>query len=158
MRQSVGPRTLPCGTYLLTFWVITICYRSWRQLICDVIHHELLQLGANFGYSAFLDSHPPVSKAKSSSTLLRQIQSPLGTDTHRWVRILGLQGSQNVKFSLNGRVQSKTQTWNGRFRCATILSSGRICFPGWFGEVPSWSLINQRKSEPYLDGITMEKS
>ena len=39
---------------------ITTCYRSWPQLICGAIRHELLQLGANFGYPAFLDSHQPV--------------------------------------------------------------------------------------------------
>ena len=47
-------------TYLLTYLAITICYRSWPQLICGAIRHELLQLGANFGYPAFLDSHQPV--------------------------------------------------------------------------------------------------
>ena len=46
--------------YLLTYLAITTCYRSWPQLICGAIRHELLQLGANFGYPAFLDSHQPV--------------------------------------------------------------------------------------------------
>ena len=45
---------------LLTYLAITSCYRSWPQLICGAIRHELLQLGANFGYPAFLDSHQPV--------------------------------------------------------------------------------------------------
>ena len=47
-------------TYLLTYLAITTCYRSWPQLICGAIRHELLQLGANFGYPAFLDSQQPV--------------------------------------------------------------------------------------------------
>ena len=47
-------------TYLLTYLAITTCYRSWPQLICGAIHHELLQVGVNFGYPAFLDSHQPV--------------------------------------------------------------------------------------------------
>ena len=47
-------------TYLLTYLAIITCYRSWPQLICDAIHHKLLQLGANFGYPTFLDSYPPV--------------------------------------------------------------------------------------------------
>ena len=46
--------------YLLTYVAITTCYRSWPQLICGAIRHELLQVGANFGYPAFLDSHQPV--------------------------------------------------------------------------------------------------
>ena len=33
---------------------------TWPQLICGAIHHELLQLGTNFEYPAFLDSHQPV--------------------------------------------------------------------------------------------------
>ena len=45
-------------TYLLTYLAITTCYRSWPQLICGAIHHELLQLGANFGYTVFLGFHP----------------------------------------------------------------------------------------------------
>ena len=33
---------------------VTTCYRYWPQLNYDAIYHELLQLGANFGYPAFL--------------------------------------------------------------------------------------------------------
>ena len=54
--------------YLLTFFAITTCYRSWPQLICGAIRHELLQLGANFGYPAFLDSHQPGSDSKTLRT------------------------------------------------------------------------------------------
>ena len=50
----------PDSHYLLTYVGITTCYRSWPQLICGAIDHELLQLGANFGYPAFLDSHQAV--------------------------------------------------------------------------------------------------
>ena len=48
--------------YLRTYLAITTCCRSWPQLICGAIHHELLQLGANFWVSEirFLDSHQPV--------------------------------------------------------------------------------------------------
>ena len=55
-----GPPKASVVTYLLTYLAITTCYRSWPQLICGAIRHELLQLGANFGYPAFLDSHQPV--------------------------------------------------------------------------------------------------
>ena len=56
-----SPKTLkPSHAYLLTYLAITTYYRSWPQLICGAIYHELLQLGVNFGYLAFLDSHPPV--------------------------------------------------------------------------------------------------
>ena len=47
-------------TNLLTYLAITTCNRSSPQLICGAIYHELLQLGAYFGYSAFLDSNQPV--------------------------------------------------------------------------------------------------
>ena len=47
-------------TESLTYLAITTCYRFWPQLICGAIRHELLQLGANFGHLAFLDSHQPV--------------------------------------------------------------------------------------------------
>ena len=46
--------------FILTYLALTTCYRSWPQLICGAIHRELLQLGANFGYLAFVDSHQPV--------------------------------------------------------------------------------------------------
>ena len=55
MQFSVSIISIPI--YLLTYLAITTCYRSWPQLICGAIHHELLQLG---GYPAFLDSHQPV--------------------------------------------------------------------------------------------------
>ena len=47
-------------TYLLTYLAITTCYRSWPELICGAIRHELLPLGANFGYPAILDSHQTI--------------------------------------------------------------------------------------------------
>ena len=47
-------------TYLLTYLAITTCYRFWPQLICGAIHYDLLQLGTNFGYPAFLYSHQNV--------------------------------------------------------------------------------------------------
>ena len=45
---------------LLTYLAITTCYRSWPQLISGAIHHQLLQLSANFNYPAFLDFHQTV--------------------------------------------------------------------------------------------------
>ena len=42
-------RILPKYTSL-TYLAITTCYRSWPHLICGAIRHELLELGANFGY------------------------------------------------------------------------------------------------------------
>ena len=47
---------LPVGSDLLSYLAITTCYRSWPQLICGTIQHELLQFGANFGYPALI--HP----------------------------------------------------------------------------------------------------
>ena len=47
-------------TYLVTYLAVTTCYRSWRQLNYDAIHHELLQLDANFGYPAMLHSQSSV--------------------------------------------------------------------------------------------------
>ena len=48
------------SSYLLSYSAITTCYRSWPELIYGAIRHEVLQLGANFGYPAFLDSHQPI--------------------------------------------------------------------------------------------------
>ena len=45
--------------YLLTYLAVTTYYRSWPQLNYDAIHHELSQLGANFGYPALLLSLSP---------------------------------------------------------------------------------------------------
>ena len=52
--MSVDSRYSNCLTYLLTYLAVTICYWSWTQLIYDAIHHELLQLGANFGYPSLI--------------------------------------------------------------------------------------------------------
>ena len=52
-----------------SYLTITTCYRSWPQLICDAIDHELLQLGANFGNPAFLNSLPAVWSNASEAVL-----------------------------------------------------------------------------------------
>ena len=59
--------------YLLTYSAITICYRSWPQLIWGAIVQELLQLGANLGSPAFLDSLPPVWPNAGEAVLLYEL-------------------------------------------------------------------------------------
>ena len=55
-KRSITSKNSIQPAYLLTYLAIITCYRSWPQLICGAIHHDLLQLGANFGYPAFLDT------------------------------------------------------------------------------------------------------
>ena len=68
---------------LLTYLAITICFRSWPQLICGAIRYELLQLGPNFGYPAFLDSHQPVWP--NARTSLSATSSTCFEDFTNWV-------------------------------------------------------------------------
>ena len=65
-----------------TYLAITTCYRSWPQLICGTIRHELLQLGANFGYPAFLDSHICLILSLNFSDILT------ATDTTTYFKII----------------------------------------------------------------------
>ena len=73
-----------------SYLTITTCYRSWPQLICDAIHQELLQLGANIGDPAFLDSHPTVWPNADEAVL--------ACDIHHLVQIRKVYGSSNKDF------------------------------------------------------------
>ena len=76
---------------LLTYLAIKTCYRSWPQLICDAIHHALLQFGANFWYVVKFSSNCLAQRWRGRSFV--QL-APFGSDS-KTLRT-GLQQYTNV--------------------------------------------------------------
>ena len=77
---AIGPQRQSKPYIALQQKYTNITYRYWPQLNYDAIHHELLQLGANFGYPGpeillriFLSNTP---NACSSEDAIVQVSAP----------------------------------------------------------------------------------
>ena len=115
---------------------ITICYRSCPQLICGAIYHELLQLGANFGYPAFLDSHSDFTNIEFDSYIIPT--NELSIDSFRLLDvdnrvILPINSEKQVKTSKNGkcyqfRGRISVFSYHSIFPFLQFLKKTYVCF------------------------------